>query len=172
MKFLLPSFKDWLHTLWLFVLVAIWVSLMKWLWNEDRVAFFLRDKYLFLWWCIFNGMILPILLGTYIHYIFWGKHNPMLPSWFASGRSWVEGIWQWGVIISTLWVVHTIFRVLNYGFNPLQPIGHTSFEVSVFLSLVVNSIPKPQVPIATIIWFLLMGEAHLARRRLLDWINK
>lgn len=77
----MPSFWDWLRALWLFFLTSLWLVLgWKIIQSTALLSFLLDNLYILTLGMIFVAIILPITCSTYMHYIFWGKHDSKLPA--------------------------------------------------------------------------------------------
>jgi hypothetical protein len=86
----IPGFKDLLKTLWLCLLITLWVVVGK-------------PVFEFVEWMGAAPMVIPVTIGfgitfpilstAFIHDWLWGKDDPENPSWFPRGASWWEAFW-------------------------------------------------------------------------------
>jgi hypothetical protein len=138
-------------------------------WTDPEIVSFVLRHPEFLRSLIFLTVcVMPLMILSYIHWFLWGKRTSQLPWWLPSVRSWGEGIWQWGIS----------FIGLAIPFKAIAIFAKQSSEWGVTLTgnpfLVLHLKPdliETLAALTLIFWFLFMGEAHLARRRITNWWN-
>lgn len=93
----LPSFRDWVRTFWLLILLGLWVQFLQW---AGQWFVFSLNLPLLIIHAVSVGTFFPVFYLAYVHYILWGKHgDKKLPSWFPSRSSWDEAAWQYSRIV-------------------------------------------------------------------------
>lgn len=106
----LPSFKDWLKTFWLLILLGLWVEFLRW---TDESQFFSINLPVLIVHAISMGTFFPVAYLAYVHYVLWGKHEgKKLPAWFPSKPSWDEAVWQYLSALSAAMAAITPFLLL------------------------------------------------------------
>jgi hypothetical protein len=152
----MPSFWDWLRALWLFFLTSLWLVLgWKIIQSTALLSFLLDNLYILTLGMIFVAIILPITCSTYMHYIFWGKHDSKLPAWLASWPSWHEGLWEWFIastatvivvlllFICTMVILFPIYGVRGGNVDPdrvqaiMEPVGNVLMPIALGLWLLI-----------------------------------
>ena len=165
----LPSLKDWLHTLWVALATVVWMAGLKNFWTDPEIVSFVLHHPEFLRSLIFlTVFVMPLMILAYIHWFLWGKRTSQLPWWLPSVRSWGEGLWQWSIS----------FVGFAIPFKAIALFAEKSTEWGMGLTgnpfLVFRLKPdliETLTVLTLIFWFLFMGEAHLARRRISNWWN-
>jgi hypothetical protein len=98
----LPSFRDWVKTFWLLILLGLWVQFLQW---AGQWFVFSLNLPLLIIHAVSVGTFFPVFYLAYVHYILWGKHgDKKLPSWFPSRSSWDEAIWQYSRMVLAAFV--------------------------------------------------------------------
>lgn len=166
MRYHLPSFRDWVQTLWLFMLNLVWGAVVRQS-NGDTYRFLGDHQSLILPWVLTNAFVIPMLIFTYTHWFLWGKKKTGLPSWLPSLRSWGEGLWQWAISWLGLLIPFVVIFLFNLLLMSLSMAGNNAQDIKAFL---VDHLDD-QMVMAFIFWFLFVGECHLVRRRLTHWWN-
>ena len=170
MKYHLPSLRDWLHTLWVALATVLWMAGLRNFWRDSEVVGFVLRHPKFLEPLIFlTGVVMPIMVLTYIHWFFWGKDNTQLPWWLPSLHSWGEGLWQWGISFVGLAIPFAAIA----GFAKQSSEWGMALTGNPFLILRLKpDLIETLTALTLIFWILFMGEAHLARRRIAHWWAK
>ena len=161
----MPSFWDWLRALWLFFLTSLWFVLgWKIIQSTALLSFLLDNLYILTLGMIFVAIILPIACSTYMHYIFWGKHDSKLPAWLASWPSWHEGLWEWFIAsTATVIVVLLLFICTMVILLPIYGAGGENVDPD-RVQAMMEPVGNVLMPIAFGLWLLIAAKMQRWKR--------
>lgn len=167
----LPSGSSWLKAL-LFIfatsLMLIIVRILsRWsvLWvaitDQEDVGFLIS---LF----VALGIVIPIVIYGYVHYVLFGKAEHSRLPWLISGDSLLEGVWMWivGVIslIITVFILYGLDRPLIYTDNPMF-YGFTLSGSRLYLS-------EQEAGIIGFIWLAICAYLYHWRTLTVQWVKR
>lgn len=104
--------------------IAYWIAdrayFVSWLAWELRYGS--SDWWAWAWLVIFC-LLVPIFVFGHIYQFLWGEPSKHLPWWIPSLRSWLEGLWDWWVLVTSIvtWVFFIVVFVCK-----LNPPRHPS----------------------------------------------
>lgn len=132
----IPYPSCWLKSI---VLIISVIPLAIAYWIADRAYFVswlaweIKHDYNDWWawaWLVIFCLLVPVFVLSHIYQFLWGYPSKHLPWWVPSRRSWLEGLWDWWVLVTS--IATWLFFVFVFVYKLDPPPKPSELESQIF----------------------------------------